>query len=405
MTAIITCGETRQSLSAVRCLGRSGIPAAVSAVQRPALAMWSRFASSTFLTHDPSHNAQAFAVQMAEELRGRYAMCALVGTDDALWALSRFRELLPISARRLLPPHYSVVRSLDHEALHHFAHSLGIPCAPLVRVSEHSSADDIFKALSGLSFPQLFRPIVPWNEREDGSRRKNLRFVVNSKTHLKEMLKKNPELFENGFLASAYQSMRALSYFGVCERGEVLVEGFQERLSELEPYNEVATLAVTIDAIPSIRKYAALLLGASQWQGPFKVEFIKDQRGNYRLVSLIGRLWGSLQLSVAAGLNIPLISYRLAEGTLTKDLLKNARPHMRMRWLMGDAMAKIWRLGHLVPALWQLGSNLSPVRYFKGSKQKITSCYDVLDMEDPMPFLYEIQHKTWRRAFGQAYTP
>lgn len=403
MTAIITCGETRQSLSAVRSLGRAGIPAAVSAVRRPALAMWSRYASSTFLTHDPTLDAQAFATQMAQELRGRYAMCALVSSDDALWAMSRFRELLPISARRLLPPHYSVVRALDHEALHHFAHSIGVPCAPLVRVSGHASADEIFTAIEGLSFPQLFRSIIPWSEREDGSRRKNPRFVVHSKNHLKQIIKKKPELIENGFLASAYESMRAISYFGVCSRGEVLVEGFQERLSELEPYNEVATLAITIDPIPSIRKYAQELLGASQWQGPFKVEFIKDQRGNYRLVSLIGRLWGSLQLSVAAGLNIPLISYRLAEGTLTKDLLKNARPHVRMRWLLGDAMAKILRMGHLFPALWQLSSSFSPSQWINGlsAKHKISTCYDVLDIEDPMPFLFELQHKTWRRAFGE----
>ena len=404
MTAIITCGETRQSLSAVRSLGRAGIPTAVCASRRPALAMWSRFANSTFLVPDPSHNAYSYAEQLAEELRGRYAMCALVGTDDALWALSRFRELLPISARRLLPPHYSVVRALDHEALHNFARSIGVPCAPLVRISPSSNEQEFLEEINGLTFPQLIRPIIPWSEREDGSRRKNARIVVYSRRHLKDLIKKKKELFLNGFLASAYQSMRALSYFGVCDRGEVLVEGFQERLNELEPYNEVGTLSITIDPIASLRKYSQELLAASQWQGPFKVEFIKDQRGNYRLISLIGRLWGSLQLSVAAGCNIPLISYRLAEGTLTKDLLKNARPNVRMRWLIGDAMAKVLKLGKLGYGLWHLSKDFSFSSYLSwfSPKNKITTCYDVLDLEDPMPFLFELQHKTWRRAFGDA---
>lgn len=112
MTAIITCGETRQSLSAVRALGRVHIPI------------------------DEDIYPHKFAEQIADELRARYATCALVSSDNALWALSRFRELLPIAARKILPPHYSVVHSLDHGALHHFAESLNIPCAELVRVPE-----------------------------------------------------------------------------------------------------------------------------------------------------------------------------------------------------------------------------------------------------------------------------
>src|SRR5580704_8851065 len=83
MTLIITCGETRQSLSAVRAIGRAQIPVAAGAAKRPALAMWSRYATSTFLTEDPSINARKFAEQLAQELRARYAICALVGTDDA----------------------------------------------------------------------------------------------------------------------------------------------------------------------------------------------------------------------------------------------------------------------------------------------------------------------------------
>lgn len=399
MTAIVACGETRQSLSAVRSLGRVGIPIAVCALKRPALSMWSRYASSTFLTSNPAHGAKAYAEQVAYELRGRYAKCALVSSDDAFWALSRYRELLPISARRLLPPHYSVVRALDHEALHHFAHSINVPCASLIRISPDTSEEKISSELEALVFPQLIRPVIPWNERENGILHDNPPFVAYSKNHLRDILKKKKELIDNGFLASAYQSKRAISYIGVSDKGEVLVEGFQERLFELEPSNEVATLALTIEPIAAIRKYAQELLAASQWQGPFKVEFIKDQRGNYRLVSLLGRLWGSMQLSVAAGLNIPLISYRIAEGTLTKDLLKNARPHVRMRWLLGDVMAKMIRISTLRPNLWGLNKLISPLSWFShAQKTPISTCYDVFDMEDPMPFLYEIQHKTWRRA-------
>lgn len=395
MTAIVTCGETRQSLSAVRALGRAHIPVAVGATRRPNLSMWSRYASSTFLLEDESLNAQRFAKSLAEEMRARYAICALVSTDDALWALSRFRELLPIGARKLLPPHYSVVRSLDHEALHHFAKSLGIACADLIRVPEHASAEEVLALIKPLSFPLLIRPTTPWVEREDGSRRLNHRLVAHSKEHVLSLLKD----LSLGFLVSAYTTMKAVSYFGVAEKGYVLAEGFQERLNELEPYNEVSTLAITIHPLPSIRASAQKLLEALQWQGPFKVEFIKDTHGGYRLISLIGRLWGSLELAVKANLNIPLICYRLAEGTITKDLLKNAAPNVRMRWLVGDAAAKLANpIGNFKD--WAGQFTATPWRSWL-SKRSVVDCYDVLDMDDPMPFLFELQQKTWRRAFGE----
>ena len=388
-------------MAAVRALGRAQVPVAVCAKKRPALSMWSRYATSTFLAQDEDLFPKAFAEQVGEELRARYGACALVSTDNAWWALSRYREFLPIAARRLLPPHYSVVRSLDHEALHHFATSLNIPCAPLKRVPENLDEQDVIKLLSDINFPLLLRPTIPWVEREEGITHVEGRVVVRGISHLRALLRSRPGL-RNGFLASAYSSQRALAHFGVTDKGKVIVEGFQERLSELEPGNEVATLALTIDAVPSIRSHSQNLLQALQWQGPFKVEFIKDIKGNYRLITLLGRLWGSLSLSIKADVNIPLICYRLAEGTLTKDLLTNARSHVAMRWLLGDAASKMVHPYQVAKDIKDWVRHVDFRSLFKRhfGKNKVCTYYDVFDLDDPMPFIFEIQNQTWRRAFG-----
>lgn len=396
MTAIITCAESRQSLSAVRALGRAQIAVAVGAKKRPALAMWSRFATSTFLTEDPKNSPEGFVEHLADELRGRYATCVLSSRDDAWWAISRFREALPIVARRILPPHYSVVRSLDHEALYHFAESLGISCPKLVPVSAESIEAGIFP---DFLYPVRIRPSIALGETDVPT---NARMVASSLDELIKLIALHPWL-KNGFLVSDYTAVRALSYFGVAEKGQVLVEGFQERLNEYAPHNEVSTLTQTINSVPSIRKSAQVLLAALQWQGPFKVDFIKDVRGGYRLVSLVGRLWGSLELAIKSGVNIPLICYRLAEGTLTKDLLTNAKPHVRLRWIVGDVMAKINQPSQLLFKAKNLMQNFGPKSVHKWwNQERITNYYDVLDVDDPMPFLYELQHRTWRRAMSDS---
>lgn len=397
MAAIITCAETRQSLAATRSLGRVQVPVAVASNKRPALAMWSRYATSTFLTADPK-DSQVFVENLVDELRGRYAICAFTSRDNAWWALSKYRDLLPDTAKKILPPHFSVVRSLDHEALYDFAQSLGIACVRLVPVSKDDN-DELH--LKKLHYPVRIRSSIALAEKDEAFIN-NPRLVASSKSQLLKLIDKHSWL-KNGFLVSDYQAQRSLSYFGVAEKGQVLVEGFQERLNEFAPLNEVSTLTQTISPIPNIRHSAQKLLSALQWQGPFKVDFIKDLRGSFRLVSLVGRLWGSLELAIKSGVNIPLITYRLAEGTLSGDLLKNARPNIRLRWLLGDVMAKISHPSKAILDVKEMAQNFG----FKSlagliRPKSITNYFDVLDLDDPMPFLYELQNKTWKRAMGDA---
>lgn len=392
MTAIITSAETRQSLCAVRALGRAKVPVAVCAKKRPALAMWSRFASSTFLTEDEK-DPKSFVEDLVDELRARYASVILTSRDSTWWALSHFRDLLPQSAQRILPPHYSVVRSLNHEALYHFAESLGIACVKLLPIGPDAIEAKNFP----FSYPVRIRPRIALNEGDDLAPH-NPRLVASSLPALLSLIDSHAWL-KNGFLVSDYEAVRAISYFGVAEKGQVLVEGFQERLNEAAPLNEVSTLTETIEPIVAIKRSAVKLLSALQWQGPFKVDFIKDSGKSYRLVSLIGRLWGSLELSVKAGVNIPLITYQQSLGEISESLLQNARPRVRLRWLLGDVMSKVAHPRHMLMQAKESVQNFSPKSLFNWNK-RVTEYYDVLDLDDPMPFLFEIQNKTWKRAMG-----
>lgn len=393
MTALITCGQTRQALSATRALGRAAISVAICSTKKPFLAMYSRYASSVFVTKDPTTNPYGFALEIAEELKGRCAPCALVSTDDAWWALSKFRDLFPASMKAILPPHISVVRALDHEALQHFALSLSIPCAPIMRFSEEFNFLEIEKKIKNIKFPILMRPIIPWIEREDGIRRFNKKFIAKDKDHLFYILKNNRHFLETGFLLCIYQTKKSKAIFGVADNGNILISSFQERLFEEEPLNEVATVARTIKPIAQIKDYAKILLKALNWQGPFKIEFIEDKKRGFLLVSIIGRLWASMELSVRANLNIPLVIYELSKGHVDPKLLKNALPNMELRWLLGDSMAKI----NYIKNFLNNPKNIYSINFndfnFKQliSYFKVKRVFDVLDINDPLPFIFEVK--------------
>jgi predicted ATP-grasp superfamily ATP-dependent carboligase len=58
---------------------------------------------------------------------------------------------------------------------------------------------------------------------------------------------------------------------------------------------------------------AIALLRALDWHGPAQVEFKRDSRdGRPKLIEVNGRFWGTLDLSIRAGVNFPLLAARLA---------------------------------------------------------------------------------------------
>jgi hypothetical protein len=331
MTAIVTCGYSRPSLAATRALSRGGVVTVVGAPKIPSLASCSRYAASSFLTHDPKEAASSFVEHLAREMRGRYATCVLPSSDQAWWALSRFRELLPPESQRLMPPHYSVARALDLEALQQFAETLGIPTT------------------------------APRNHGEQAA------------------------------ISVTTAAKRRVSYFGFIDKGVMVGEGFQEQFLDIEPSNEMSIVAMTIAPIKSIRKHSQTLLSALLWQGPFKIDFVKEPGRGFCLVGLVGRLWGSLSLAIRSGVNVPLLYHQATLGTLnTTPIL--AMPDVRMLSLASLAIAP-WQNGR------QMLKRFSPTNIKKNAtklvkgivqKQKVSNCFDVFDMDDPLPLFYEL---------------
>ncbi len=67
-----------------------------------------------------------------------------------------------------------------------------------------------------------------------------------------------------------------------------------------------------------MKRYGTALLEALNWHGVAMVEFRKDQRdGKYKLMEINPKFWGSLELSIASGVNFPVL---LANMALNGDI-------------------------------------------------------------------------------------
>jgi hypothetical protein len=307
--------------------------------------MLSRYATSTFLAPDPASSGEQFVDSIASELGARYASCALVSTDAALWALSRWRGKLPDAAVRILPPHASVARVLDSSRLSDLARSVDVSCIDTLRFEPGDSLVGLEDAVNKLGMPIWVRPLMPWIEREDGSRRVVENRVVWHMSELIALLSHPGKLFDKGCIIEHRPKGRYVSFAAVCDKGVPIAQMCQERF---------ATLVRTIAIEPEMQRMAHRLLGALCWQGPAKVEMIQLESGAFRVVRVIGHLWGSMQLAIDAGVDVPLLCYRLTQGAWRPKSTILARPGIEMHWMLGDVK-------------------------------------DMFQWKDPVPFLYELQ--------------
>ncbi|WP_266078476.1 carboxylate--amine ligase [Haladaptatus caseinilyticus] len=108
-------------------------------------------------------------------------------------------------------------------------------------------------------------------------------------------------------------------FFALCDHGEPVVT-FQHRRIRSYTYSGGASVFRESVSNPKLHEQGMRLLSALDWHGPAMVEFRRDPRdGEFKLLEVNPRFWGSLQLAVHAGVDFPYRYYQLAQGVTEPD--------------------------------------------------------------------------------------
>ncbi len=170
--------------------------------------------------------------------------------------------------------------------------------------------------------------------------------------------------------------------------GALLGLTIQHRLRSSHDDGGASTYRETVDD-PELQRTARQLLEELEWRGAAMVEFRVDARtGEPKLMEINPRLWGSLALTVEAGVDVPYLLYRTAcfgdaEPTLTYDA------GVRMRWLLGDVMR-----------VTKTRDRRRVMTEFLSDSADRTG-YDVLSLDDPLPFFGSVE-AVLRSAYSRA---
>lgn len=359
--------NSRHALPVIRSLGQKGITVVAGEESRSAIGFYSKYCSDHVFYPSPQDDGPEFAAYMLELVqREHYEVLFLPGQISLKPIIDRQEEISRYT-RIALPPRDIFMRGYDKGETLRIAIENGVPCP---RTHFYQESDSFHDIIDQYGLPLIVKPRISCGSI-------GLK-ICRSLAQLAE--------------ACAYARSKA-------EFGGVLIQEYIPQGGELGVYtlfnydSEPRGLAVhrrirsyPVSGGPSTLREtvrdeiaekaiesAFRLLGAMRWSGVAMVEFRVDPReGMPKLMEVNPRFWGSLQLSVLAGVDFPYMLYKLVmEGDVEPML--DYQQGVKCRWLLpGDI-------------LWYLASpnklkHLSEFLAF-GTPN------DILSLQDPGPAL------------------
>ena len=330
--AVVTDGLWRKSVSVVRALGKACYHVAVMGDTYATTGLWSRYTASRHVCASASDDADAFGRGLLE-LLGRYDIKpVLCPMEDAsvIWCSAHREEILPL-ADMLLPPDDSLSRAENKADTMRIAVNLGIPCPKTYFAHNPEEAKH---------FAGLF-------ERED--------FVVKpfrgSGAVGVKYLKSEDKIDWSAYFA-AYgpcliqeripESGEAAGVSVLIDAGGRVAAAFTHKRTEQYPNSGGASTQRISARNDGIARQSVKLLESLRWRGVAMVEWKREPvSGNYLLMEINPRFWGSLELAVRSGVNFPLLYARAAQNLKTEPV-REYKTGVRCRWLLpGDILRYI----------------------------------------------------------------
>lgn len=332
MRVLITNANYQNALAAVRGLGSAGVSVVAAGVRRTswlnrqAVSFMSKHCDGRAYYTDPADSMASYADDIAAILRKeRIDVLCPIGIKEVMATL-RFEDRLRPLAAIPFGPFDDMARANDKATAREVALSCSVP-APATYVTD--DLDEI--SSTGIPLPVVVKMAV-------GAGSKGVWFADKASDF--DRIRAEIALAREGAAddCSVFLNPRKLlvqeyvpgPIYDACvlaDRGAVCAMVIQERVKTSKMRAGGGTLNVTRN-VPQMEEHACALVKALNYHGPAQIEFKHDTRdGEFRLLEVNGKFWGTLALSIAAGVNFPYLAACLAldqalgpQPTYTRDL-------------------------------------------------------------------------------------
>jgi D-aspartate ligase len=366
----LVLGGAHGSLAIARSLGRQGIPVWLLTSDNP-LATISRYVERNFTWPGPGRDG---ALAHLTDLAARHDLSGWVlfaGGDAEAQFIAQNRAALD-AIFALTTPSWDVVRwAIDKRNMNARAAELGLayPLSSYPRTRDELAKLDV-------RFPCIVKPTI-----------RNA--VLHPKAWRAE---------DRCALVAAYDRAKALvgadcimvqelipgdgsaqcSYAAIWDRGAPIGSLVARRARQYPiDFGFTSTYVETI-ASPEVEAAAGRFLRSLNYSGLVEIEFKYDVRdGSYKMLDVNARAWTWISLGAAAGIDFPLMQWRLATGGQVAPAA--ARLGVTWRYLSRDLVAATQAM---------LAGTLSPIAWARSLRHASASA--VFASDDPLPGFFDL---------------
>ncbi|MFW5963428.1 MAG: ATP-grasp domain-containing protein [Natronomonas sp.] len=355
--------HSRHGLVSIRCLGGRGVDVTAGSSRRFHAGRLSRYVDRFVAYPSPVDAPAAFVRAVEAELqRADYDMLLPVN-EVTVETVVRHRDRFEAHTTVPFLPYDRLAVGLDKRRTIEAARAHDVP-HPETRFAEEFDIDTVGEELG---YPVVVKPTL-------GSSRNGVS-VCHSRTDLERSLRETPAQYRPLLVQEFVPFGREVGVYTLYDcSGTLTGLTVQKRLRSNPPEGGASTYRETIRD-PELVALADEFLTALEWRGLAMVEFrIDADTGEPKLLEINPRLWGSLALSVYAGVDFPYLLYRLAIGDDVDPQLEYA-VGVRARCLFTDAQQVLAREDRTTALVEFLTPSSKPC------------CYDIVSKRDPLPTL------------------
>ena len=292
--------DTRSFLATVRSLGRQGVTvhAAPSNFRSPALR--SRYIIAIHDLPPWMGDGAEWLGALTQLLRAERYDLVIPCNETALLPLQRYREALCRFARLAIPHDRAIALLFDKIETRTLAQQVGVPVAAGRLLSPTDTAD---RLLTELGSPIVLKPRRSYSLEQLASRGKVE--VIKEPARLERLL---GTLDSGETIVESYFSGQGVGVSVLAGGGRVLQAFQHHRVREIAGesfYRHSAPLS------PEFVAACEAIVAGSDYTGVAMFEFKKKPSGEWILLEVNARPWGSMPLPVALGVDFPYRWYRL----------------------------------------------------------------------------------------------
>lgn len=332
MKVLITDAENKHALAAVRSLGKKGIDVIASSHRTHCMSFYSKYCNNHY-TYSKTTDESAFISDLLEIIESESCDVLLpIGFNSNKIVsknINHFSEIVKVP----IANYHSMELASDKNQTIKFAYNHGVP----VPSTYYPTCIEELKEMSS----KITYPVVLKASEESGSVK-----YANNEHEMVELFSDLCNKFPSQIKAQKYPQVQeyipgdGYGFFALFDHGCPKAIFGHKRIHEYPVTGGPSTMAQSVFN-SEMNDIGIRLLKALKWHGVAMVEFKKDSRnGSFKLIEINPKFWGSLDLSIACGVDFPYLACLLGMGHDFEEIV-NYRQNLYFRWIFPDLMYAI----------------------------------------------------------------